>query len=261
MTPEYGEGLEKILFENQGKIQGILNGIDYQRCDPESCIHIPVQYNIKTLSKKKENKIHLQKRLGLLEDPDVFVIGIVSRLTEQKGLDLLEPIMYHLFKNMSLQLAVVGDGEARYKEMIQKSKEEFPEKVGYYFNFSVDLPYLIFAGADAVIIPSKFEPCGIVQMEAMKFGCIPIVRKTGGLADTVDDFHPKEGEGDGFVFEHYDPWSLFKSIIRAKTVFDFEGAWERLMRRAMKKDFSWKKSAQKYLEVFEHVLKNKNNQG
>ncbi len=257
LTPEYGEGLEKILFENQNKIHGILNGIDYERCNPESCAHIPVQYGIKNISRKKENKAHLQKRLGLAQNEDKFVIGIVSRLTEQKGFDLLEPIMDHLFKNMTLQLAVVGDGEARYKEMIQKAKEQFPEKVGHYFNFDADLPYLIFAGADAVIIPSKFEPCGIVQMEAMKFGCIPIVRKTGGLADTVDDFRPKEGEGDGFVFEHFDPWSLFKTIIRAKTVFDFKDAWESLIIRAMKKDFSWKKSAQKYLAVFEEILQKK----
>lgn len=255
LTPEYGEGLEKILFENQNKIHGILNGIDYQKCNPESCPHIPVAYNIETSSRKKENKIHLQKRLGLLEDPEIFVVGIVSRLTEQKGFDLLEPIIDHLFKNMSLQLVVIGDGESRYKEMIQKAKEQFSEKVGYFFNFDATLPYLVFAGADAVLIPSKFEPCGIVQMEAMRFGCIPIVRETGGLADTVKDFRPKRDEGDGFVFKHYDPWSLFRIIIRAKTVFDFQTVWDKLIKKVMKNDFSWKKSAQKYLAVFDRALK------
>ncbi len=253
LTPEYGEGLEKILFESQNKIHGILNGIDYQKCNPENCPHIPVHYDIKSVSKKKENKIHLQKRLGILQDQNVFVIGIVSRLADQKGFDLLEPILEHLFRNMSLQLVVVGDGEPRYKEMIDKSKEQFPEKVGYFFNFDIPLPYLVFAGADAVLIPSKFEPCGIVQMEAMRFGCVPIVRKTGGLADTVNNFHPG-GEGEGFVFDEYDPWSLFTTIIRAKTTFDFQETWERLAKRVMQKDFSWKKSAIKYLEIFYNLI-------
>jgi starch synthase len=257
LTPEYGEGLEKILFENQNKIHGILNGIDYQKCDPETCPHLPVRYDASAISKKKENKKHLQKRLGLPQDENMFVAGIVSRLTEQKGFDLLEPIINPLFENLPLQLVVIGDGEPRYKEMIQKAKEKFPEKVGYFFNFDLTLPYLVFAGSDAALIPSKFEPCGIVQMEAMRFGCIPVVRKTGGLADTVRDFHRGEKEWNGFVFERYDPWSLLTAIIRARVVFDFEDVWKKLVKKAMKEDFSWSKSAKEYLAVFNQLLREK----
>ena len=256
LTPKYGEGLDKILAEKQHKIYGILNGIDYNKYDPEKCPNVPVHYTIRTIKRKKENKIHLQKRLGLPQNREIFVVGIVSRFTDQKGFDLLGQIINPLFKNLDFQLAVLGDGDPRYKEMIQKAKEEFSEKIGYFFGFDVALPNLIFAGADAILVPSKFEPCGIVQMQAMKCGCIPIVRKTGGLADTVEDFNPIEEKGNGFVFEDYDPWALFTTIIRAKTTFDFKPLWAKLIKQAMRKDFSWRKSAKKYLEVFYRLLKN-----
>ncbi len=254
LTPEYGEGLEKILSEKQHRIYGILNGINYKKYNPETSPNVPVHYNIRTIARKKKNKIHLQKRLGLPQNPEVFVIGIVSRLTDQKGFDLLGNIIKPLFKNLSFQLVILGDGDPRYKEMLQKGKERFPEKIGYFFGFDVSLPHLVFAGADAILIPSKFEPCGIVQMQAMRFGCIPIVRKTGGLADTVEDFNPKKRKGDGFVFEEYDSWSLFTTIVRARTSFEFKNIWEKLIRKVMKKDFSWEKSAKKYLKVFSQLV-------
>ena len=255
LTPEYGEGLDKMLSEKQHKIHGILNGINYKKYNPETSPHVPVHYNTRTVARKNGNKAHLQKRLGLPQNPETFVIGIVSRFTEQKGFDLLGDIMEPLFKNLSFQLVVLGDGDPRYKEMIQKSKEQFPEKVGYFFGFDVSLPHLVFAGADAILIPSKFEPCGIVQMQAMRFGCIPIARKTGGLADTVEDFNPQKREGDGFVFKEYNPWSLFTTIVRAKTSFEFKNTWQKIIRRVMKKDFSWEKSAKKYLETFYQLVK------
>jgi len=257
LTPEYGEGLDKILSEKQHKLYGILNGIDYQKYNPETSQHIPSTYNLASYRKKKENKIHLQKRLGLPQDQDVFVIGMVSRFTDQKGFGLIGKIIEPLLKNLRLQFVFLGDGEPRYKEMIQKAKEQFPEKIGYMFGFDVSLPQLIFAGADAVLIPSKFEPCGIVQMQAMRFGCVPITRKTGGLSDTVTDFNPKTEEGDGFVFEDYEPFSLLATIIRGNTTFGFKKIWQKLVKKAMRKNFSWKNSAKKYLNVFYNSL-NKN---
>jgi len=255
LTPEYGEGLDKMLSEKQHKIYGILNGINYQKYNPEKSPHTPLHYNIRTIQRKKRNKIHLQKRMGLPQDPEIFLIGMVSRFTDQKGFDLLGEVINPLFKNLSLQFVVLGDGEPRYKEMIQKGKEEFPEKIGYFLGFDLSLPHLIFAGADAILIPSKFEPCGIVQMQAMRYGCIPIVRKTGGLSDTVKDFNPKRKEGNGFLFEEYNPWALFTAIVRAKTAFGFKNIWQKLIRRAMKKNFSWGSSARKYSELFHQLLK------
>lgn len=254
LTPEYGEGLEKMLSEKQHKTYGILNGINYKKYNPEISPHVPVPYNIRTARRKKKNKTHLQKRLGLPKNPKVFVMGMVSRFTDQKGFDLLGEIISPLFKNLSLQLVILGDGDSRYKEMIQKGKEEFPEKIGYFFGFDLSLPHLVFAGADAILIPSKFEPCGIVQMQAMRYGCIPIARKTGGLADTIEDFDPQKEEGDGFVFEEYDPWALFTTIVRAKTSFGFKNAWKKLIKKAMTKNFSWENSAKRYLKVFYRLL-------
>jgi starch synthase len=255
LTPKYGEGLDKILSEKQHKIYGILNGIDSQKYNPQKSPHIPITYNIGTIRKKRENKAHLQKRLGLPQNQDVFLIGMVSRFTDQKGFGILGEIIKPLFKNLSLQFVFLGEGEPRYKEMIQKAKEDFPEKVGYFFGFDVSLPHLIFAGADAILLPSKFEPCGIVQMQAMRFGCIPITRETGGLADTVKDFNPATDEGDGFVFKEYDPLSLLTTIIRAHTSFGFKASWQKLIKKTMRKNFSWEKSAKKYLEVFCQSLK------
>ena len=255
LTPEYGEGLDKILSEKQHKIYGILNGIDYKKYNPEKSAHIPEHYSVSSIGRKEDNKLHLQKRLGLLQDKEIFVIGMVSRFTDQKGFDLLGEIIEPIFKNLSLQFVFLGDGEPRYKEMIQNAKERFPERIGYFFGFDVALPHLIFAGADALLIPSKFEPCGIVQMQAMRFGCVPITRKTGGLADTLENFNPISGEGDGFVFKEYDPLSLFTTIVRADTSFGFKTIWRKLAKRAMRKNFSWEKSAKKYLEVFYQALK------
>jgi len=260
-TPEYGENLEKIFSENREKLYGILNGIDYEENNPENSANLAGNYSFKAIEKRKENKIYLQKKFGLEQNPDIFLIGMVSRLTEQKGFDLIEKIVDPIFKNLPLQLVCLGDGESRYKEMISKASEKFPDKIKYFFEFDVDLPHIIFGGADAFLMPSKFEPCGITQMQAMRYGCIPIARKTGGLADTISDYDPKNNQGEGFVFQDYDPMDLFIAIVRAETCFSFSKEWKQMVKRAMKKDFSWKKSAQEYLKVFWQAIekKNKNN--
>ena len=258
LTPELGEGLDKIFQEKRDKMYGILNGINQEHNNPELSSFVPFHYTIKNISGKEDNKKFLQEKFGLPQDPNAFLMCMVTRFTEQKGFDLFEKAGEPIFKNLPVQMIVVGDGESRYKELIKSFSDKYPEKVKYSFEFDPNIPHLIFCGSDALLMPSKFEPCGITQMQAMRYGCIPIVRKTGGLADTVDDFNPKKNKGDGFVFEEYDPIALYTAIIRANTIFELKNNWNQIIRRAMKKDFSWEKSAKEYLIVFHHALQNSN---
>ncbi len=255
LTPEYGEGLEMILSERQHNLYGILNGINYDHYNPKESPHILANYNSKSVNRKKKNKIALQKRFGLPERAEVFTAVMVSRLASQKGFDLIEKIIYPLLKNFDIQIMFLGDGEGRYKKMIEKAKEENPQKVGYIFEFNLELPHLAFAGSDVTLLPSKFEPCGVVQMQAMKYGSLPIARKTGGLADTVKDFDFEKKEGNGVLFEDYDPWSFYTAIIEAATVFKIKNAWEKLVKNAIEEDFSWANSAREYEKVFLKTLK------
>ncbi len=258
MTPELGEGLHKIFQEKRDRLYGILNGINQEHNSPELSSLIPFYYTIKNVSGKKDNKKFLQEKFGLPQDPDTFLMCMVTRFTEQKGFDLLEKSGDPIFSNLPIQMIVVGDGESRYKELIKSLSEKFPDKVKYSFEFDPDIPHLVLSGSDALLMPSKFEPCGITQMQAMRYGCIPIVRKTGGLASTVEDFDFKKNKGDGFVFDNYDSMALYAAVIRANTIFNLSGQWNQIMKRAMKKDFSWENSAKEYLIVFCQALKNKN---
>lgn len=255
LAPEYGEGLDKLLSEKRQNLYGILNAIDYDIYNPQTTPHIPFNYTYKNLENKQKNKSELQKRFGLPQDEKIFLIGIVSRLTEQKGFDLIEEIIEPVLKYLPVQLVCLGDGESRYKDMIQNAAKKFRQKIGYLFEFEHYLPHLVFAGSDAFLMPSKFEPCGLTQMQAARYGSIPIARKTGGLADTISDFSPEKNTGDGFLFEEYNSHSLFAAITRAATCFDFKEEWKKMIKRAMKKDFSWKSSAQQYLKLFKTVLK------
>ncbi len=254
LTPELGEGLHKIFQEKRDLIYGILNGINQEHNSPELSSFIPFYYTSKNISGKKENKRFLQEKFGLPQDPNAFLMCMVTRFTEQKGFDLLEKACEPIFKNLPVQMIVVGDGESRYKELIKSLSDNHPEKIKYSFEFDPDIPHLILSGSDALLMPSKFEPCGITQMQAMRYGCIPIVRKTGGLASTVEDFEPKKNKGDGFVFEEYDSMALYASIVRASTVFGLKSFWNQIMKRAMKKDFSWENSAKEYLIAFCRAL-------
>ena len=255
LTPEYGEGLDKLLSEKREKIFGILNGINYDLYNPQTNPHIPRHYSSKTIEKKSENKIELQKRFGLEENSNLFLIGMPARLTEQKGFDLIEKIIEKLLKHLPLQFIFIGDGEPRYKEMLKKAAEKFPGKIGYLFEFEPFLPHLLYAGSDATLIPSKFEPCGIVQMEAMRYGSVPIARKTGGLADTIQNFNPEKDDGNGFLFKEYNPYALFTTICQAQAIFSLKEEWKKIVKRAMEKDFSWEKSAREYIRVFNILLK------
>lgn len=250
MTEEFGEKLDKLLSERKERLFGILNGIDTDSFNPGNDDALAQKYSSKELEKRLENKIALQKQFGLPVDSDKFIVGMVTRITGQKGFDLLEQNLVSLLENLDFQFVIVGEGESKYRKIIDDLKVKYPDRIGSHFTFDSALPRLIFGGADAVLIPSKYEPSGLVQMEAMRYGCIPIVRKVGGLADSVEDFDPKNNKGTGFVFEKYDPLVLTITFVRAFEIFKQKKEWVKLIKRAMAKDFSWKKSAKEYVKIF-----------
>ena len=254
LTEQLGEKLNDLLIERRSRLFGILNGIDTEEMSPETDPNIESRYSMSTLEKRSPNKIALQKQFGLPLNPEKFVIGIVSRMEEQKGFNLIVEIAESLMQNIDFQLIVVGNGSNEYRGFFQSLQERFPDRVAGHYFFDAKLPRMIFAGADAILIPSRFEPSGLVQMEAMRYGAVPIVRQTGGLADSVEDHVPGEGKGTGFVFQNYDKFALLIAMVRSAETFHDRKEWERIMKRAMKKDFSWKTSAREYLKLFSLAL-------
>jgi len=250
MTEEFGEKLDKLLNERKEHLFGILNGIDMESFNPKIDETLVSNFSSETLEKRSDNKIALQKQFGLPADKNKFVVGMVTRITGQKGFDILEGGLESLMDNLDFQFVIVGEGEAKYRKVIDDLKIKYPDRIGTHYTFDSALPRLIFGGADTVMIPSKYEPSGLVQMEAMRYGCIPIVRKVGGLADSVDDFDPKNNRGTGFVFEKYDTLALIIAFVRAYEIFKQKQEWEKLVKRVMAKDFSWEKSAKEYLKIF-----------
>ncbi|HEU0081049.1 MAG TPA: glycogen/starch synthase [Candidatus Paceibacterota bacterium] len=254
LTPDYGELLDTLLRERRNVLTGILNGIDYAVWDPKRDPYIVHKYDKDSLSVRAKNKAVLQERFGLEKDKGSFLIGIASRLTKQKGFELLYPIFETLMRELPIQLAVVGSGDAEVMGFFHGLETKYPGRVAAHLSFDAILPHLIFAGADAVLVPSQFEPCGLVQMEAMRMGAVPIARRTGGLADSVQDYDAEDDSGTGFTFEKYDSSSLMIALIRAYENFKDKKEWAKISRRAMESDFSWDTSAEKYLEVFERAL-------
>ena len=251
LTPEFGEGLHELLRARRARLYGILNGIDYEKINPEKNPNVPVPYDSESIARREKNQVFLQKHFGLPTDPSAFVIGIVSRLDEQKGFELVMETAEPLLANFSdIQMVVLGDGDGKYKNFFQELASRHPKKVACHLMFDRVLPHLIYSGSDVILVPSRFEPCGLTQLEAMKYGAIPIVRKTGGLADTVEDFNPETGKGTGFVFEKFDRYALFIAILRAKEAFRYKDSWRGLIKRAMEADFSWESSAGEYLHLF-----------
>jgi starch synthase len=255
LTEEFGEGLDKILNERKSRLFGILNGIDTQQLNPKTDKELAINYSIETVEKRKDNKIVLQKQFGLPSDKDKFIMGMVSRIDGQKGFDLVTQILEPLLENIDFQFIIIGEGDSGYKAYFEEMKKKYPDKIGIHLSFDSRLPRIFFGGADVVLIPSRFEPSGLVQMEAMRYGCIPIVRKVGGLADSVTDVNLKKSTGTGFVFKDYNPFAFMIAIIRAYELYNQEKEWIKLIKRAMKEDFSWEKSAKEYLKLFEMAFR------
>jgi starch synthase len=258
MTADYGELLDELLRERKAVVSGILNGIDYTAWNPEIDPLITHRYGVKNVEVREKNKAVLQDRFGLKVDKDAFLVSIVSRMSKQKGFDLLFPILPTLLGELPIQLVVVGEGETEIMGFFHELETKFPGRVATHLKFDKVLPHLVFAGADVVLVPSRFEPCGLTQIEAMRMGVIPIVRKTGGLADSVEDYSPEHGRGTGFVFDKFDSSSLMIAIIRAFENFRDKSKWKMLEQRAMSEDLSWESSAKKYTELFSRVIESRN---
>ena len=252
-TPEYGELLDNLLQERRSHLFGILNGINYDAYNPEVDSNIGFKYNAKNLKERAKNKEILRQKFNLPQGDNKFILGIVSRLSEQKGFDILMEAIEPMLNNFDFELVVVGQGDSKYMSFFSELEKKYPN-IKTHLSYDAILPRAVFAGADAILIPSKFEPCGLTQMEAMRYGAIPIVRKTGGLADSVEDYNPTEQTGTGFVFEKFDKYALFGTMIRALETYKYPKFWEGLQKRAMSANFSWSASAKKYEEIFKKAI-------
>lgn len=250
LTPEYGEGLDGLLLELRSKVFGILNGLDYESFDPATDSLLSSNFDVLSINRRVENKIALQKEFSLPQDENVCMIGMVGRLDAQKGVDLAISILPQLLRDFNVQFVAVGGGDLSYKSSLEQIKKKFPEKVGIHLLPNFTMPRLVFGGADIFLMPSRFEPSGLTQLEAMRYGAVPVVRATGGLGDTIHDVDLKKEEGTGFVFKPYDPWALYGALVRALTCFEMKDIWYELVRRAMSVDFSWTKSAENYLKLY-----------
>jgi starch synthase len=253
-TPYYGEGLDGLLQARWQSLWGIVNGIDYDIFNPSKDEKIACKYNIRNYKKNKpKNKLALQKELGLPEDENAYVMGIVSRLTDQKGLDLIDHIMNDIMTD-GTQLVVLGTGDRRYEEMFKYYQGFHPAKLSANIYFSDELSHKIYAGCDSILVPSRFEPCGMTQLMALKYGSLPIVRETGGLKDTVQPYNEFEGTGTGFSFANYDARELLNTINYSKHIyFDNRDEWNAMMKRAMEQDYSWDQSAKIYEELYSQL--------
>ena len=253
-TPYFGEGLDGLLRARWQSLWGIVNGIDYQVYNPATDKKIEHRYSIKNFKKEKvKNKLALQKRLHLPEDPNAYMIGLVSRLTDQKGLDLVDRAMNDIMTD-GTQFVVLGTGDRRYEDMFRYYQGIHPAKLSANIYFSDELSHQIYAASDAILVPSRFEPCGLTQLMALRYGALPIVRETGGLKDTVQPYNEFEGTGTGFSFANYDPRDLLGTINYSKKVFfDDKDAWTAMQKRAMEQNYSWDNSAKIYEELYNQV--------
>lgn len=257
MTKDYGELLDDLLKEKRAHLSGILNGISYEIFNPETDTNLVSNYTFKTIEERAKNKAELQARFNLPQKPDAPIFCIASRFVEQKGFDLFFNFLEAVISELDIQLVVLGSGDAKYMGYFKELSEKLPNQVGAHLTFDPTLPRLIYGGADIILVPSKFEPCGLTQIEAMRYGVVPIVRKTGGLADSVIDFNPTTGKGTGFTFEKFDSLSLALTMARAYENYKNKTLWHKVQKQAMAQDFSWKKSAAEYAKLFNKVINNK----
>lgn len=252
-TPEFGETLENVLLSRKDSLYGILNGIDNDFYNPRTDKHIPARFPLKTMRGKTICKAALRREVDLEKNSRAPIIAMVTRLTEQKGLDLLEYAIDDLMRR-DVQLTVLGAGDMHYSNMLSHAAWKYPGRVSLRFEYNEPLAHRYYAGADMFLMPSRFEPCGLSQMIAMRYGAIPIVRETGGLADTVPPYNKFTNEGMGFTFKRYDAPDMLGAIDRALSCYyDDPDAWKPLRERALCANFGWDRSAQRYLELYEKI--------
>jgi len=254
-TNFYGEGLNGLLTARKNDLRGIVNGIDYEEFDPHTDKFIEHPYNAVNFRKEKiKNKRALQAELSLSQDDRKFMIGIVSRLTDQKGFDLIAYVMDELCQD-NVQIVVLGTGEERYENMFRHFDWKYGDKVSANIYYSEAMSHKIYASCDAFLMPSLFEPCGLSQLMALRYGTVPIVRETGGLKDTVESYNEYENTGTGFSFTNYNAHEMLGTIRYAEHIYyDKRREWNKIVDRAMAADFSWKVSANKYQEMYDWLI-------
>lgn len=257
MTPEGGEGLDGVLRHFSDKLFGILNGLDYDVFNPKKDPLIPMHYNSRNVARKKpKNKERLQEQLGLPKRPDTFLVGMVSRMSDQKGFDLVDCVLDDLLSKENIQFAVLGTGEERYENMFRHFAGKYPDKLSANIYYSEDTAHLIYAGADAFLMPSLFEPCGLSQLMSLRYGTVPIVRETGGLKDTVEPYNKYTQEGTGFSFANYNADEMAAVLRSAMELYDTQNEdWRGLMVRGMKQNFSWESSVEEYIRLYESICR------
>lgn len=256
-TPEYGCGLDGLLRHRGARLRGILNGADYKIWNPATDPLIPQRYDIQRIAGKANNKHALQAEVKLPANSNAALIGMITRLVDQKGIDLVLDVLPDLVRQ-PVQLVILGTGERRYEQALQRAAARHPEKLAVHIEYNEALAHRIESGADIFLMPSRFEPCGLNQLYSLRYGTLPVVRRTGGLADTVVDAGGKKINHDkatGFVFSQANSRDLFEALNRALALYSRPQIWRQLVANAMRQDFSWKKSAKKYEELYEEALK------
>ncbi len=254
-TPFYGEGLDGLLAARSHDLRGIINGIDYHEYNPETDPYIAKQYSVATFRRDKvKNKRAMQEQMGLEVDEKKFVIGIVSRLTDQKGFDLVAYMMDEICQ-MDVQVVILGTGEWQYENMFRHYDWKYAKRVSSNIFYSEEVSHKIYAGADAFLMPSLFEPCGLSQLMALRYGTVPIVRETGGLKDTVEPYNEFAGTGTGFSFRNYNAHEMLNTIRYAHGIYEHKKRdWNKIIERGMKADFSWENSAHKYSDMYDWLI-------
>jgi starch synthase len=253
-TAEYGETLEGLMSFISGKTFGIINGIDTDSYDPETDKYIEQKFSADTLELRRKNKVTLQEEVGLEVNSNAFFMGMVTRLVEQKGIDLLLQVIDRFLAYTDAQFILLASGERYYETQMWQLASRYRGRMSVQLLYSDALSRRIYAGCDAFLMPSRFEPCGITQMLSMRYGCVPIVRRTGGLVDTVFHHEPVSQTGTGYCFDRYEPLDFYTCMVRAWEGFRFKEQWTTLQQRGMRQNFSWDKSAKQYIRTYREVL-------
>lgn len=254
LTPEFGMGLDKLLKTRKTHVYGIINGVDYAVFNPQFDPHVYEKYDADTIEKKLGNKTKLQQEVGLEVSRHMPLLGMVNRLTEQKGFELMMQIMPSLLK-LPMQLIVVGSGDRGYIKFFRRLAKIHPERIAVSAPFSEDMAGKVYAASDMYLMPSRFEPCGISQLISLRYGSVPIVHETGGLHDTITDYNPQTGQGNGFAFSSYTKEDFLIAIVRALENYRHTAAWKSLAKNGMKESFSWDLPAQKYEQLYQIAIK------